>query len=96
MFAPNVWSFDAPNTQIAHKYSESNEKHEKQICKRIHSHPFNRVVRNCFNGTLIISFNLFNEKIFHVKKHCNAYKVICVHRQPMQYCFARLFLIAEK
>ncbi|XP_055303662.1 ribonuclease P protein subunit p40 isoform X2 [Sitodiplosis mosellana] len=44
MFAPNVWSFDSPNTQIAYKYSESNEKHEKQICKRIHSHPFNRVI----------------------------------------------------
>ncbi|XP_031627936.1 ribonuclease P protein subunit p40 isoform X2 [Contarinia nasturtii] len=44
MFAPNVWSFEPPNTQIVHKYSESNEKHEKQICKRIHSHPFNRVI----------------------------------------------------
>lgn len=44
MFAPNVWSFDPPNTQFIHKYSESNPKHAKQICKRIHSHPFNRLV----------------------------------------------------
>lgn len=44
MFAPNVWTFDPPNTHFEYKYSESNTKHEKQICKRIHSHPYNRVV----------------------------------------------------
>lgn len=46
MFAPNVWSFDPPNTQFTYKYSESDQKHVKQICKRIHSHAFNRVVSN--------------------------------------------------
>lgn len=44
MFAPNVWSFDPPNTQITYRCSESIQKHTKQICKRIHSHPFNRLV----------------------------------------------------
>lgn len=44
MFSPNVWSFDPPNTQITHKYSDLNKNTEKQICKRIHSHPFNKAV----------------------------------------------------
>lgn len=85
MFAPNVWSFDPPNTHIHHKYSESNAKHEKQICKRIHSHPFNRVVswnliRHLF-GELIqssifqiamCSYLLANELwLFYVINRCN-------------------------
>lgn len=61
MFAPNVWSFDSPNTHIVYKYSESNEKHEKQICKRIHSHPFNRVVRkNNFSSLPIENVVILN------------------------------------
>lgn len=44
MFAPNVWSFDPPNTQFTYKYSESDQKHVKQINKRIQSHVFNRMV----------------------------------------------------
>lgn len=46
MFAPNVWSFDPPNTQFTYKYSESDRKHVKQINKRIQNHPFNRMVSN--------------------------------------------------
>lgn len=55
MFAPNVWSFDPPNTQFTYKYSESDQKHVKQICTRIHSHAFNRMVSKIFlNATILI------------------------------------------
>lgn len=69
MFAPNVWSFDPPKTQIVHKYSESNEKHEKQICKRIHSHPFNRMVR------LHSNFTDFPSKIMNLQGKCCCFAV---------------------
>lgn len=63
MFSPNLWSFDAPNTHITYKYNEgeANKKCEKQICKRIHSHPFNKVVNLDSNNFYfcIFSSNLF-------------------------------------
>lgn len=44
MFSPDVWSFDPPNTLITQKYADLNEKSMKNVSKRIHSHPFNKLV----------------------------------------------------
>lgn len=67
MFAPNVWTFNPPNTLITHKYSESNQKHAKQICKRIHNHPFNRVV----------SANVYLQR----NKNPQCTRMYCLHRK---------------
>lgn len=44
MDSPNVWKYDAPNTLITRKINQLNSKNEKQLIKRIQSHPFNKLV----------------------------------------------------